>query len=161
MTTSGRYKVPVQIKCHDKDFYEKYGLPERKTSGSAGYDVRACIDKSIRIMPGECEMIPLGISILTNDSDFGIFFYSRSGLSSKFGINLINGVGVIDSDYEGGIKAPLFNHSDLPYTIQIGERVGQLIVQPVYAMEFTVVDELTPIDKNGRGVGGFGSTGKN
>lgn len=132
-------------------------IPTRGTNGSAGADLYACIDESVTINPGELKLIPTGIAIALCDNSHAAFLYARSGLGVKHGICLSNGVGVIDSDYRGEIKAGLCNVSDKPYTIEPNERIAQLVIAPVVIPQFKTVNELGETE---RGEGGFGSTGK-
>lgn len=131
-------------------------LPERKTAGSAGYDLCACIAKAFTIEPGELVMLPTGLAAEIPLGCAGMIF-TRSGLGVKHGIAVSNGVGVIDSDYRGEIHVGLRNSSRVPYTIQPGERIAQLIVMPVCLPRVEEVEELT---ETIRGTGGFGSTGQ-
>ena len=131
-------------------------IPERKTSGSAGYDLCACITASLTIEPGESVMIPTGIAAEIPQGLAGMIF-TRSGLGIKHGIAVSNGVGVIDCDYRGEIHVGLRNFSKNPYTIEPSERIAQLILLPIAVLEIEECGELSSTD---RGEGGFGSTGK-
>ncbi len=131
-------------------------LPERKTAGSAGYDLCACIAGEFTIEPGELVMLPTGLAAEIPEGCAGMIF-TRSGLGVKHGIAVSNGVGVIDSDYRGEIHVGLRNSSKVPYTIQPGERIAQLIVMPVH---MPVVEEVEELSETQRGTGGFGSTGQ-
>jgi dUTP pyrophosphatase len=130
-------------------------IPVRATSGSAGYDLRACINEGITIEPGKKTVIPTGIAVELPLGSAG-FIFTRSGLGIKKGIHVTNGVGVIDSDYRGEIQVGLHNLSEEAYTVQPGERIAQLILMPVWTPEIEEVNELT---STFRGEGGFGSTG--
>lgn len=130
-------------------------LPERKTEGSAGYDLRACIAKDFTIDPGELVTLPTGLAAEIPQGCAGMIF-TRSGLGVKHGIAVSNGVGVIDSDYRGEIHVGLRNSSRVPYTVKPGERIAQLILMPVCTPPVAEVDELS---ETRRGEGGFGSTG--
>ncbi|MGN1139235.1 MAG: dUTP diphosphatase [Ruminococcus sp.] len=141
-----------------KKLRENAKIPTRGTQGSAGMDLYACIDSEITIAPNELKIIPTGIAIALPSSDVAAFLYARSGLGVKHGICLSNGVGVVDSDYRGEICVGLCNVSDKPYTISQNERIAQMVIAPVVTAEFTETDDL---DETSRGVGGFGSTGKN
>lgn len=132
-------------------------MPRRATTGSAGLDLCACVENELTIAPGETTMVPTGIAIALENENQVALVFSRSGLSSKHGIALANGVGVIDSDYRGEISVPLHNHSTHPYTIAENERVAQLVVMPIVAVDIQEVDSLESTD---RGTAGFGSTGK-
>lgn len=130
--------------------------PERATSGSAGYDLCACIGEPVTINPRERTLITTGIAMAIPEGHVGLIF-GRSGLGVKHGITLPNGVGVIDSDYRGQIHVALVNHSDMPYTINSGDRIAQLCIMPVVLAEFTLAKAL---DDTERSTNGFGSTGK-
>ena len=132
-------------------------IPERATEGSAGLDLRACIEKPVRICPGDLAMIPTGIAISLPNKNLGAFLFARSGLGVKHGIALSNGVGVVDSDYRGEISVGLCNLGREPYDVQPGERIAQLVVMPVCPLP---VEEAEELDETQRGAGGFGSTGK-
>ena len=133
-------------------------VPTRATSGSAGYDLHACIDKDITIKKGELIRVPCGIAIELPSSEYAAFIFARSGLGIKYGISLSNGVGVIDSDYRGEIQVGLCRTSDGdPYTIKNGDRIAQMIIMPVSNVNFKLVENL---GESERGSGGFGSTGR-
>ena len=131
-------------------------IPFYATEGSAGMDLVASITEPIILLPNEITKIPTGIAIGINNPYIGAFVYPRSGLSSKFGISLINSVGVIDSDYTGEIICPIINHSENEYCIKPGDRIAQLVFHPVYKVTFKEVGDL---EKTERGDGGFGSSG--
>lgn len=131
-------------------------LPQRATSGSAGYDLCADLAEPLELLPGERKKVPTGIAIGIGDAGIVGLVYARSGLSVKHGIAPINCVGVIDSDYRGELLVPLTNHGQEAYVIQPGERIAQLLLAPVFLPELVEVDEL---EETGRGTGGFGSTG--
>ena len=131
--------------------------PAYGTSGSAGIDLRACIDGNLIIQPGQCELIPSGIAIHLANPHFAAMILPRSGLGHKHGIVLGNLVGLIDSDYQGQIFVSLWNRGHHPFTLMPLERMAQLVVVPVVQVQFNVVDAF-PMSE--RGSGGFGSTGK-
>jgi dUTP pyrophosphatase len=131
-------------------------IPSYATTGSAGMDLRACIEEPIIIEAGKIAKIPTGIAVQLPNRYAGGFVFPRSGLSSKHGISLINCVGVIDSDYTGEIICPIVNHSHKEFTINPGDRIAQLVFMPVCNATLTQVDELEDTE---RGSGGFGSTG--
>jgi len=143
----------MTVRC--KKLHPQAVLPSRATAESAGFDLSACLEAPLTVLPGETAMIPIGIAVELPAGTAGMV-YSRSGLASKHGVALINGVGVIDSDYRGELKVPLHNHSSVPYTIMPGDRVAQLVVTPVLLPELIEADELSD---SVRGTGGFGSTG--
>ena len=132
-------------------------LPHYATPGSAGLDLRACIDAPLALAPGQTELIPAGIAIHLGDNGLAAMILPRSGLGHKHGIVLGNLVGLIDSDYQGQIFVSTWNRGNAPFTINPMERLAQLVVVPVVQVGFNVVDDF---DSSGRGAGGFGSTGK-
>ena len=132
-------------------------IPVCATQGSAGADLYACLDAPLTLGGGEKAVIPTGIAISLPDSGLAAFVFARSGLAIKHGIGLLNGVGVIDSDYRGEICVGVINQLKEEYTIEPGERIAQLVVMPVSPFVFYEVDNL---DETERGIGGFGSTGK-
>ena len=133
--------------------------PEYATPGSAAVDVRAALEGGeVIINPGERAMIPTGIAISTGRDDVVAIMAGRSGLGAKHGVTLANGIGVIDSDYRGEIRATLRNNGNEPFKVSDGDRIAQLMFMPVMQAAFLPVDEL---DETERGTGGFGSTGVN
>ena len=131
--------------------------PAYATSGSAGLDLRACIDAPILLKPGQTELIPSGIAIHLDDPGLAAMVLPRAGLGHKPGIVLGNLVGLIDSDYQGQILVSLWNRGAAVFTLNPMERIAQLVVVPVMQVAFNVVDDFT---QSTRGAGGFGSTGK-
>ena len=136
---------------------ESAKLPFRATEGSAGMDLYACIDSPVTLGAGEKAVIPTGIAIELPSAELAAFVLARSGLAIKHGIGLLNGVGVIDSDYRGEICVGVVNQLAEPYTIAPDERIAQLVIMPVSLI--TPV-EAQSLDDTARGEGGFGSTGK-
>ena len=132
-------------------------VPSFATVGSAAMDLRACIDADMTIAAGQRAIIPTGIAIALPSAEYVALICARSGLASKFGITMANGVGVIDSDYRGELKVALHNSSDTDYTIHDGDRIAQLMVLPVVQPALQLVEEL---DETERGEGGVGSTGR-
>ena len=132
-------------------------LPQYATAGSAGLDLRACIDAPVTIAPGETVLIPTGLAIHIADPGYAAMILPRSGLGHKNGIVLGNLVGLIDSDYQGPLQVSTWNRGKAGFTIQPMDRIAQLIVVPVVQIALNVVDEFEVSD---RGAGGFGSTGK-
>lgn len=132
-------------------------VPSYATAGSAGMDLRACIDAPVTITPGEQGLIPTGLAIALPDPGYVALLYARSGLAIKHGLSPANCVGVIDSDYRGEIVVALRNYAKEPYTVEPGERIAQMVITPVVQAEIALVDEL---DHTDRGAGGFGSTGR-
>lgn len=139
-----------------KKLNENAVIPAMATPGSAGMDLRACIDSDVIINPGERALISTGLAIALESNAYVAYIYARSGLAVKSGITLANCVGVIDSDYRGELKVGLVNISDKPFTVSNGERIAQLVIAPVIVPEILEVDEL---DETERAAGGFGSTG--
>ena len=132
-------------------------LPHYATSGSAGLDLRACIDAPITLAPGQTELIPTGIAIHLDDPGLAAMILPRSGLGHKHGIVLGNLVGLIDSDYQGQIFVSTWNRGNAPFVLKPMERLAQLVVVPVVQVELNVVDDFA---ESSRGAGGFGSTGR-
>lgn len=136
---------------------ESAKLPFRATEGSAGMDLYACIDSPVTLGAGEKAVIPTGIAIELPSAELAAFVFARSGLAIKHGIGLLNGVGVIDSDYRGEICVGVVNQLAEPYTIAPDERIAQLVIMPVSLINPV---EAQSLDDTARGGGGFGSTGK-
>ena len=132
-------------------------LPHYATAGSAGLDLRACIDQPITLAPGQTELVPTGIAIHLDDPGLAAVILPRSGLGHKHGIVLGNLVGLIDSDYQGQILVSTWNRGNAPFVLNPMERLAQLVVVPVVQVELNVVDDFSA---SSRGAGGFGSTGK-
>ena len=132
-------------------------LPQYATPGSAGLDLRACVDAPLPLNPGQCELIPTGIAIHINDPGYAAVILPRSGLGHKHGIVLGNLVGLIDSDYQGQLFVSTWNRGSTPFVVNPMERLAQLVIIPIMQVEFNVVDDFGASD---RGAGGFGSTGK-
>lgn len=130
--------------------------PKYATSGSAGMDMRACIDAPLTLAPGETQLIPSGLAIHIGDPNYAAFFLSRSGLGVKKGVNIAQSVGLIDADYQNQMFIPLHNRGAEPYTIQPMERVCQMVIMPVVQVELNIVEAFAASE---RGLGGFGSTG--
>ena len=133
-------------------------MPAYATEGAAAVDMRAAIDEgtTVTIQPGERAMIPTGMAISLENANVVAILAARSGLAIKSGINLANGIGVIDSDYRGEICVGLYNSSDVPFTVNRGDRIAQLMFMPVYTANLI---EAASLDETARGAGGFGSTG--
>jgi dUTP pyrophosphatase len=132
-------------------------LPAYATSGSAGLDLRACIDETLSIVPGQTELVPSGIAIHIADPGLAAMVLPRSGLGHKHGIVLGNLVGLIDSDYQGQIFVSVWNRGDQLFELKPFERIAQLVVVPVVQVKFNIVDTFAG---SARGAAGFGSTGK-
>ena len=132
-------------------------LPAYATPGSAGLDLRACIDEPLALAPNAWQLVPTGIAIWIRDPGYAAMILPRSGLGHKHGIVLGNLVGLIDSDYQGQLMVSAWNRSDVAFTLQPMERIAQLVIVPVVQAEFNVVAEFPATQ---RGAGGYGSTGK-
>ena len=144
----------IDVKILDPRLREQ--LPQYATGGSAGLDLRACLQESIVLEPGASALVPAGIAIHLADPAFAALVLPRSGLGHKHGIVLGNLVGLIDSDYQGQIMVSLWNRSQTAFTLQPMERIAQLVVVPVLQVALNVVEEFSASE---RGAGGFGSTG--
>jgi dUTP pyrophosphatase len=151
--------IAVKLKILDERIGKLYPLPSYSTDGSAGLDIRACLEVPLIINPGATELIPSGIAIHIGDTNYAAMLLPRSGLGHKHGIVLGNLVGVIDSDYQGQIMVSCWNRSDHQFTIMPGDRIAQLIIVPVVHAMFKIVGEFN--GESGRGTGGFGHTGRN
>lgn len=149
-------KKRFQVKLLDKRLGNEIPLPHYGTDGSAGLDLRACLEETLVLQPGETKLIPTGMSIYIEDNGLAAMILPRSGLGHKHGIVLGNLVGLIDSDYQGELMVSCWNRSDTPFTMEVGERIAQLVIVPVVQAEFDLVSEFEATD---RGEGGFGSTG--
>lgn len=132
-------------------------LPAYATSGSAGLDLRACLDAPLTIRPGETHLVPTGLAIHIGDPGYAALILPRSGMGHKHGIVLGNLVGLIDSDYQGQLMVSTWNRGQSEFVLQPMERLAQLVIVPVLQTEFNVVEDF---DASERGAGGFGSTGK-
>ncbi|BCV43359.1 dUTP diphosphatase [Shewanella algae] len=149
-------KTPIELKILDSRIGSEFPLPSYATPGSAGMDLRAMLDTSITIAPGETVLIPTGIAVHVADPSLAAVILPRSGLGHKNGIVLGNLVGLIDSDYQGPLMVSCWNRSQTPFTLEIGDRVAQLVFVPVVQAQFKLVDEF---DTSDRGEGGFGHSG--
>jgi len=132
-------------------------LPHYATAGSAGLDLRACLDKPVELAPGAAELVPTGVAIHIADPGYAAMILPRSGLGHKNGIVLGNLVGLIDSDYQGQLMVSVWNRGKASFTIQPMERIAQMVIVPVMQVELNIVDDFAV---SNRGAGGFGSTGK-
>ena len=146
---------PIDVKILDPRMRDQ--LPNYATPGSAGLDLRACLDQALTIEPGATHLVPTGLAIHVADPSYAAVILPRSGLGHKHGIVLGNLVGLIDSDYQGPLMVSAWNRSQVAYTLQPMERLAQLVVLPIAQVQFNVVDEF---EQSNRGTGGFGSTGK-
>lgn len=148
---------PIQLKILDPKLGASIPLPEHATDGSAGMDLRACIDEALTIKPGETQLIPTGFAMHIADSGLAAVILPRSGLGHKHGLVLGNLVGLIDSDYQGQVFVSCWNRSDTAFEVEPGMRIAQLVFVPVVMANFEVVDSFATSD---RGDGGFGHTGQ-
>lgn len=155
MTNSNK-KTPIQLKILDQRIGNEFPLPAYATEGSAGMDLRACIDADMEIKPGETKLIPTGISVYVADPSLAAILLPRSGLGHKHGIVLGNLVGLIDSDYQGPLMVSCWNRGSETFTLKVGERLAQMVIVPVVQATFEVVEEFHATQ---RGEGGFGHSG--
>jgi dUTP pyrophosphatase len=148
---------PIEVKILDARIGSEFPLPSYATPGSAGLDLRACLDAPLHLEPGKTALIPTGIAIHIADPGLAATILPRSGLGHKHGIVLGNLVGLIDSDYQGPLMVSCWNRGEAAFEIQPGERIAQLVFVPVVQAEFTIVDAF---DESHRGEGGFGHSGR-
>ncbi|MBD9354717.1 dUTP diphosphatase [Methylomonas albis] len=147
----------IQLKILDPRLGREIALPAYATHGSAGLDLRACLDQALTLLPGETALIPTGLAIHIDDPHLAAVLLPRSGLGHKHGIVLGNLVGLIDSDYQGQIFISCWNRGNSTFTVEIGERIAQMVFVPVVQAEFECVAEF---DESHRGSGGFGHSGR-
>lgn len=147
----------IDLKILDARIGNEYPLPTYATEGSAGIDLRACLDQALTVAPGETHLLPTGMAIHIGDPSLAATILPRSGLGHKHGIVLGNLVGLIDSDYQGQLMVSVWNRGQSSFTIEPGERIAQLVFVPVVQAEFNIVDDF---DATQRGEGGFGHSGK-
>jgi dUTP pyrophosphatase len=148
----------IELKILDSRLGDSIELPHYATNGSAGLDMRACIDAPINVEPGETVLIPTGLAIHIGDASLAAVLLPRSGLGHKHGLVLGNLTGLIDSDYQGQVFISCWNRGSKSYEIQPAERIAQMVFVPVEQVKFNVVDEF---DDSDRGAGGFGHSGSN
>ncbi|SIT12143.1 dUTP diphosphatase [Neptunomonas antarctica] len=147
----------IQVKILDSRIGQAFPLPNYATPGSAGLDLRACLDEALTLEPGQTELIPTGMAIHIEDPALCAMILPRSGLGHKHGIVLGNLVGLIDSDYQGQLFVSCWNRGNTTFTMEPGERIAQLVLVPVVQADFEVVEDFTDTE---RGAGGFGSSGR-
>ena len=147
---------PLKVRILDARIGKEFPLPTYATAGSAGLDLRACLDAALVLEPARAELIPTGLAIHVEDPGLAAVILPRSGLGHKHGIVLGNLVGLIDSDYQGQLMVSCWNRGREPFTIRPGERVAQLLVVPVVQVDLEVVEDFSTTE---RGAGGFGSSG--
>jgi dUTP pyrophosphatase len=146
----------VKLRVLDPRMGREFPLPQHATAGSAGMDLRACLDGPLALAPGGVELIPTGLSIYVEDPELAAILLPRSGLGHKNGIVLGNLVGLIDSDYQGPLMVSVWNRGNAPFTIMPGDRIAQMVIVPVVHVDFEVVEDFA---ESQRGAGGFGSSG--
>ncbi|MBQ1425475.1 MAG: dUTP diphosphatase [Succinivibrionaceae bacterium] len=151
-------KQDIKMKILDPRIGSDFPLPSHASSGSAGVDLRAMIPEALVVKPNQTVLIPTGISIFIDNPDLCATILPRSGLGHKHGIVLGNLVGLIDSDYQGPLMVSMWNRSTDEFTVNVGDRIAQLVFLPVVHANFTIVDSF---EKSERGEGGFGHTGTN
>ena len=147
---------PIDVKLLDPRIGDSIDMPAYATNGSAGLDLRACLEAPLTLEPGQTELIPTGLAIHIADPGLAAVILPRSGLGHKHGIVLGNLVGLIDSDYQGQLYVSCWNRGQDSFTIKVGERIAQLVLVPVVQAQFNIVSDF---DQSDRGEGGFGSTG--
>lgn len=147
----------IQLKILDPRVGDDFPLPHYATDGSAGLDMRACIDEALTVEPGDTVLVPSGLAIHIGDPGLAAVLLPRSGLGHKHGLVLGNLTGLIDSDYQGQVFVSIWNRGSKTYEIQSGERIAQMVFVPVEQVTFDVVDEFGDSE---RGAGGFGHSGK-
>lgn len=153
---SERYRLDIQLKVLDPRLGDSIPLPQTATVGSAGMDLRAALEQPLTLAPGESALVPSGIAIHIGDPGWCALIVPRSGLGHKHGLVMGNLVGVIDADYQGPLMISCWNRGAHSYTIEVGDRIAQLLLVPVAQARLEIVDEFVPSE---RGSGGFGSTG--
>jgi len=151
-----RMQHTIQLRILDPRIGREFPLPQHATAGSAGMDLRACVDAPLLLAPGGAELVPTGVSIYIGDPGLAAMLLPRSGLGHKSGIVLGNLVGLIDSDYQGPLMVSVWNRGTAPFTINPGDRIAQMVIVPVVQVGFEVVEEYAA---TARGAGGFGSSG--
>ena len=147
----------IQLKILDARIGSEFELPDYATDGSAGIDMRACLDAPLQIQPGDSHLLPTGIAIHIGDPTIAAVLLPRSGLGHKHGIVLGNLVGLIDADYQGQVFVSCWNRGSDSFTIQPGERIAQMVFVPIVRAHFEVVDSF---QESARGAGGFGHSGR-
>jgi len=147
----------IKLKILDPRLGRDFPLPEYATRGSAGLDLRACLDAPLVLRPGQTELVPTGLAIHLDDPGLAAVLLPRSGLGHKHGIVLGNLVGLIDSDYQGQVFVSAWNRGSQAFTIEPGERLAQMVIVPVVRARFEVVEEFSASE---RGAGGFGHSGR-
>lgn len=147
----------IDLKILNSRVGTDFPLPAYATEGSAGLDLRACIDTPLQLKPGQVELIPTGLAVYINNPQMAAVILPRSGLGHKYGIVLGNLVGLIDADYQGELNISCWNRGNVDYTIQPGERIAQLVFIPIVRATFTVVDDFIATKRGGHGFGHSGT----
>lgn len=150
-------KQKMKVKILDSKIGSMIPFPSYATKGSAGLDLRACIEEPLTLAPGDCQLISTGLSIYIEDPNFAGMILPRSGLGHKHGVVLGNLVGLIDSDYQGPLKLSVWNRGQATYTVEVGERLAQIVMVPVAQAEFEIVESFEETERSELG---FGSTGR-
>jgi len=153
----GKRVAKLQVRILDERMGREFRLPAHATTGSAGMDLRACLDAALTLKPGETRLIPTGLAVHIGDPGLAGMLLPRSGLGHKHGIVLGNLVGLIDSDYQGELKVSCWNRGQAPFTVHPGERIAQLVLVPIVQAELELVDAF---EASARGAGGFGHSGR-
>ncbi len=148
--------MKIDVRILDSRMAEQ--MPKYATPGSAGIDLRACIDQPLTLAPNACQLVPTGLAVYLENPGYAAMLLPRSGLGHKHGLVLGNLLGLIDSDYLGQLMVSAWNRSEVPFTIEPMDRIAQMIIVPVVQAEFNVVNEFTSSSE--RGAGGYGSTGR-
>lgn len=158
MSGPARVAHPLQVRILDSRLGSEFPLPAYATAGSAGMDLRACLDGPLTLAPGRAELVPTGLAIHIEDPTLAAVILPRSGLGHKHGVVLGNLVGLIDSDYQGQLMVSCWNRGSESFVMQPGERIAQLVIVPVVQVALEVVEAFEP---SARGAGGFGHSGRN
>ena len=156
-SSAGRARRALKVRILDTRVGREFPLPAYATEGSAGLDLRACLDAPLLLAPGKAELLPTGIAIHLEDAGLAAVILPRSGLGHKHGIVLGNLVGLIDSDYQGQLMVSCWNRGAEPFTVHPGDRIAQLVVVPVMQVELEVVEDFA---SSQRAAGGFGHSGR-
>ncbi len=149
--------IEIDLRVLDPRLGGEFPLPDYATEASAGMDLRAMVEASMVIAPGDCQLIPTGLALHIGDPNWAAIILPRSGLGHRHGIVLGNLVGLIDADYQGPLMVSCWNRSAEPFTIEPGDRIAQLVILPIARARFRVVDAFS---QSARGTGGFGHTGR-
>ncbi len=157
MSSTNSTETKIQLKILDPRIGTEFPVPHHATAGSAGVDLRACVDEALEVIPGSTHLIPTGMAIHIGDPGLAAVLLPRSGLGHKHGIVLGNLVGLIDSDYQGQVYVSCWNRANESFTIHPGDRIAQMVFVPVVQAEFEVVADF---EDSIRGAGGFGHSGR-